>query len=63
MKYICPICRKPVEDVPTAPFCSKRCKLLDLGAWMDENYRVRGEEGDAADESAGAYEPAEKNDE
>jgi uncharacterized protein len=38
----CPLCNKPVEakDNPHRPFCSERCKLLDLGNWVDENYRV-----------------------
>jgi hypothetical protein len=38
----CPICRKPVpwETVPWRPFCSERCKTLDLGAWASEAYRV-----------------------
>ena len=38
---LCPICKKPVE--PTAedfPFCSDRCRLLDLGAWASGGYRV-----------------------
>jgi endogenous inhibitor of DNA gyrase (YacG/DUF329 family) len=25
-----------------APFCSERCKLLDLGAWLDGDYRIPG---------------------
>jgi endogenous inhibitor of DNA gyrase (YacG/DUF329 family) len=38
----CPICDKPAEtkENPHRPFCSARCKLLDLGNWVDENYRV-----------------------
>jgi len=38
----CPICRKPVawEATPTRPFCSDRCRLIDLGAWGGEDYRV-----------------------
>jgi len=41
----CPICSKPVA--PRAanrafPFCSERCKLLDLGKWLGEDYRVPG---------------------
>lgn len=27
-------------NAPFFPFCSKRCRLLDLGAWLDERYRV-----------------------
>lgn len=39
----CPICGKPVEWQPHnrwRPFCSERCKLIDLGAWATERYRV-----------------------
>lgn len=32
--------------MPTFPFCSDRCKLIDLGSWLDEEYRI--------EESAGA---------
>lgn len=40
----CPNCKKPVkiEENPFAPFCSERCKLIDLGAWLDEKYSVPG---------------------
>ena len=38
---LCPICRKPVTlDDPYTPFCSERCKLIDLGAWASEKYVV-----------------------
>ena len=37
----CPICRKSVErGQPEYPFCSERCRLLDLGAWASEKYVV-----------------------
>ncbi len=41
----CPICRRPVvwEGNASRPFCSERCRLLDLGAWVSERYRVPGE--------------------
>ena len=41
----CPICKKPVELTnPEMPFCSERCRLIDLGDWLDERYRVAGPE-------------------
>ena len=42
----CPICKKSVEwdGNPTRPFCSERCRVLDLGAWIVEEYRVPAEE-------------------
>jgi endogenous inhibitor of DNA gyrase (YacG/DUF329 family) len=48
----CPSCRQPVGDRgvnPAFPFCSERCRLLDLGKWFDGQYRVPGERaGDGA---------------
>ncbi|MGE4132933.1 MAG: DNA gyrase inhibitor YacG [Bdellovibrionales bacterium] len=43
MKVKCPTCGKPSrydKDNPDRPFCSERCRVLDLGAWADEKYRV-----------------------
>ena len=42
----CPTCSKPVEweGNPYRPFCSERCKLIDLGKWVDEEYRVPGKQ-------------------
>ena len=42
----CPTCLKPVawsDESEWKPFCSERCKLIDLGAWADENYVIGGE--------------------
>lgn len=37
----CPSCGKGTEaDAEEYPFCSRRCRLIDLGAWMDERYRI-----------------------
>ena len=37
----CPICKKPVElGMSEYPFCSERCRLLDLGAWASEQYVI-----------------------
>ena len=33
----CPICRKPTAQA-NRPFCSPRCKTIDLGRWLDGNY-------------------------
>jgi endogenous inhibitor of DNA gyrase (YacG/DUF329 family) len=45
----CPICRKPVDLSPAnpfRPFCSERCRMIDLGTWASEEYRVVGEKAD-----------------
>jgi len=43
VKLPCPTCKKPtvwsVEN-PYRPFCSERCKLADLGSWLNGDYRV-----------------------
>jgi endogenous inhibitor of DNA gyrase (YacG/DUF329 family) len=43
----CPTCKKNVlwtDKFPYRPFCSHRCKLIDLGEWADESYRIPFEE-------------------
>jgi uncharacterized protein len=37
----CPICRTVVPlDSPDVPFCSDRCRLIDLGKWASGEYRI-----------------------
>ena len=42
MKRQCPICRKPVDSEVDRdfPFCSERCRLIDLGNWSSEKYKI-----------------------
>lgn len=52
MEFKCPICQKAVPPQSnqaadkdhglksTFPFCSKRCKLIDIGAWLDARYGI-----------------------
>lgn len=54
----CPKCGKPGEYSPAnawRPFCSERCRQLDLGAWASEAYRIpqRPEPGGEAAEGGG----------
>lgn len=49
----CPMCKSPVRprlENRFFPFCSERCKLIDLGKWMGEEYRVPGKPEEAEDE-------------
>lgn len=53
---LCPTCRKaiaPPPENPHHPFCSARCKLLDLGRWLSGDYRVPGPAAKAAGEEDG----------
>jgi uncharacterized protein len=38
------------EANPFRPFCSERCRLIDLGAWVTERYRVSGDPADGHDD-------------
>ena len=42
MKASCPICKRPTDSDANAefPFCSERCRLLDLGNWASEKYVI-----------------------
>lgn len=52
MKSRCPICGKAVPPPENShdstaslfPFCSDRCKLIDLGRWLDDKYQIPLEE-------------------
>jgi len=55
----CPICKKPVADRddrdhpnPHYPFCSDRCKLIDLGRWLDGKYQIPVRSNADADDQA-----------
>lgn len=48
-KVRCPQCGQEAvwsPENPWRPFCSERCKLIDLGAWAAESYRIPAEEND-----------------
>lgn len=44
MESRCPICKKPTdsEEHKHFPFCSERCRVIDLGNWSSEKYKVNG---------------------
>jgi endogenous inhibitor of DNA gyrase (YacG/DUF329 family) len=49
----CPTCRREVEWSPASsyrPFCSDRCRLIDLGAWFTEQHKIPDESGTAEDQ-------------
>jgi endogenous inhibitor of DNA gyrase (YacG/DUF329 family) len=56
-KIRCPICRKDVAfDDPNMPFCSDRCRLLDLGNWASEKYAIPGSPGQVEDGESDEFE-------
>ncbi|HYK50009.1 MAG TPA: DNA gyrase inhibitor YacG [Terriglobales bacterium] len=47
----CPICKKPVKSGdPDFPFCSERCRTIDLGKWASGQYVISSPLKDTADE-------------
>lgn len=44
-KLECRYCKKEfiyqsIKDFPTFPFCSEKCKLIDLGLWLEEQHKI-----------------------
>jgi endogenous inhibitor of DNA gyrase (YacG/DUF329 family) len=59
----CPACSAAVQwsaSSPFRPFCSERCKLMDLGAWATEKYRI-AKPHDQAEEGAPPTQSGEGN--
>lgn len=53
IKVKCPTCGRMTEyspDNPWRPFCSERCKIIDLGAWASDEYVIPGKPIEADDE-------------
>lgn len=52
-QIFCPICKKPTtyENNPHRPFCSERCKRIDLGEWAAEGYVVQGKSREVEEEN------------
>jgi hypothetical protein len=52
MKHRCPVCKKPVSMSDSTksmlpkcfPFCSQRCRLIDLGLWLEQKYTVSADD-------------------
>jgi endogenous inhibitor of DNA gyrase (YacG/DUF329 family) len=52
LKVACPNCKREIEwnaEAPWRPFCSDRCRLIDLGAWLSEEHAIPGEPAPDAD--------------
>jgi uncharacterized protein len=49
----CPTCRRAVEwsdASPYRPFCSDRCRLIDMGAWLSEQHKIPDESESSEDQ-------------
>jgi endogenous inhibitor of DNA gyrase (YacG/DUF329 family) len=59
IRVTCPICGRVMQGQGTAewpqfPFCSDRCRQIDLGCWLGETYRIGPEtEGEGPDSDCG----------
>lgn len=59
----CPTCGRKIPwstDNRWRPFCSERCKLIDLGEWLSENNRIPGDESFPEDESGDEQGPRDR---
>jgi len=59
----CPTCGKQTEYEGNEfrPFCSERCKLIDFGAWADEEYHLPAETAELSEEDIDKIEKALKD--
>jgi endogenous inhibitor of DNA gyrase (YacG/DUF329 family) len=47
----CPTCKQPVKSAdPEFPFCSERCRVIDLGKWASGAYRISSPVADTNDD-------------
>ena len=51
IELVCPVCGATAQaagpdEWPQFPFCSRRCKQIDLGRWLGEQYRIPAEGAD-----------------
>jgi len=54
LRLRCPICKKPVKsNAAEFPFCSNRCRQIDLGKWASGAYVISSPVTDATDSISG----------
>ena len=50
----CPTCKREIawsDEFPYRPFCSDRCRLIDLGAWLSKKHAIPDQEPDLGSEA------------
>jgi endogenous inhibitor of DNA gyrase (YacG/DUF329 family) len=63
-KFPCPVCKKealPRAANPAYPFCSKRCRLIDLGKWLGEEYKVPDKQAEETEDELPTQTPPDEN--
>jgi len=54
--HACPICKVEVAEMVARskawPFCSERCRLIDLGNWLGDKYAIAGEPAEGTPDAA-----------
>jgi endogenous inhibitor of DNA gyrase (YacG/DUF329 family) len=64
MRLRCPTCKREIDwsdAYPYRPFCSERCQLIDLGAWLGEKHAIAGDAPEFSDEAPAADEGSREN--
>jgi endogenous inhibitor of DNA gyrase (YacG/DUF329 family) len=58
---LCPTCRREIDwaSSPYRPFCSERCRIIDLGGWLSEQRSIPGDEAAPLDPDSGHKPPDE----
>ena len=60
----CPTCGREIQwqAAPFRPFCSERCRLIDLGAWLSEQRSIPGDTASAPDDAPAGAQSGEPED-
>lgn len=58
---VCPSCKRAVllpKENPCFPFCSERCRAIDLGKWLGEEFRIATKDADEDEDGSATPQPA-----
>jgi uncharacterized protein len=58
----CPTCRREIDwsSSPFRPFCSERCRLIDLGGWLSEQHVIPGDAAEHLESDSEIVPPEDK---